>query len=108
MDMPADFTLKSTLPPFSGKGAETSIWTIPGYQSGQRVASLKSRMVSNGGALMWTSRCTIAIGDLLERIDDARWAVVNLRPGHPAKSSRALVLLVQLATVGDAPLLLLP
>jgi hypothetical protein len=34
-------------------------------------------------------------GDLLERIDDARWAVVNLRPGHPAKSSRALVFLVQ-------------
>src|SRR4051812_13470281 len=62
MDMPADFTLKSTFPPFSGKGADTSIWTIPGYQSGQRVASLKSPMVSSGGASMWTSRCTIAIG----------------------------------------------
>src|SRR3954449_5395969 len=65
MDMPADFTLKATLPPCSGKGAATSISVIPGYQSGQRLASLKSAMVSCGEALIWTLRCTIAIVDLL-------------------------------------------
>src|SRR4051794_20900079 len=65
MVMPADFTLKSTLPPFSGKGAATSIETMPGYQSGQRLASLISAMVSSGDALIWTSRCTIAMGAIL-------------------------------------------
>src|SRR4051794_10203184 len=64
MDMPADFTLKTTLPPFSGKGAAMSISVMPGYQSGQRLASLKSAMVSCGEALIWTLRCTIAIVDL--------------------------------------------
>src|ERR1700683_2893703 len=61
MDMPADFTLKATLPPSSGKGAVTLICVIPGYQSGQRLASLNSAMVSCGEALIWTLRCTIAI-----------------------------------------------
>jgi len=61
MDIPADFTLKTTLPPFSGKGAVTLISVIPGYQSGQRLASLRSVMVSCGEALIWTLRCTIAI-----------------------------------------------
>src|SRR4051795_10957888 len=65
MDMPADFALKATLPPFSGKGAAMLISVIPGYQSGQRLASLKSAMVSCGEALIWTVRCTIAIVDLL-------------------------------------------
>src|SRR6266699_2177140 len=64
MDMPADFTLKTTLPPSSGKGAAMSISVMPGYQSGQRLASLKSAMVSCGEALIWTLRCTIAIVDL--------------------------------------------
>jgi hypothetical protein len=31
-----------------------SISVIPGYQSGQRLASLKSAMVSCGEALIWT------------------------------------------------------
>src|SRR4051812_46269049 len=62
VDMPADFTLKVTLPPSSGKGAAMSISVMPGYQSGQRLASLKSAMVSCGEALIWTLRCTIAIG----------------------------------------------
>src|SRR3954467_14809572 len=62
--MPADFTLKTTLPPSSGKGAAISISVMPGYQSGQRLASLKSAMVSCGEALIWTLRCTIAIVDL--------------------------------------------
>src|SRR5690348_14138081 len=65
MDMPADFTLKATLPPSSGKGAAMSMSAMPGYQSGQRLASLKSAMVSCGEALIWTLRCTIAIVDLL-------------------------------------------
>src|SRR5436190_21902386 len=65
MDMPADFTLNATLPPSSGKGAATLISVIPGYQSGQRLASAKSAMVSCGEALTWTLRCTIAIADLL-------------------------------------------
>src|SRR5438445_13791115 len=65
IDMPADFTLKATLPPSSGKGAAMSISVMPGYQSGQRLASLKSVMVSCGEALIWTLRCTIAIVDLL-------------------------------------------
>src|SRR5271169_6817196 len=64
MDMPADFALKATLPPSSGKGAAMSISVMPGYQSGQRLASLKSAMVSCGEALIWTLRCTIAIVDL--------------------------------------------
>src|SRR5947199_3875148 len=64
MDMAADFTLKVTLPPSSGKGAAMSISVMPGYQSGQRLASLKSAMVSCGEALIWTLRCTIAIVDL--------------------------------------------
>src|SRR3954465_5846375 len=64
MDMPADFALKATLPPTSGKGAAMLISVIPGYQSGQRLASLKSAMVSCGEALIWTVRCTIAIVDL--------------------------------------------
>jgi hypothetical protein len=64
MDMPADFTLKLTFPPASGKGAAMLISVIPGYQSGQRLASLKSAMVSCGEALIWTFRCTIAIVDL--------------------------------------------
>src|ERR1035437_2638156 len=76
MDMPADFTLKATLPPSSGKGAAMSISVIPGYQSGQRLASLKSAMVSCGEALIWTLRCTIAIVDLL-----ALSCVVPLRDG---------------------------
>ena len=38
-----------------------SISVIPGYQSGQRLASLKSAMVSCGEALIWTLRCTIAM-----------------------------------------------
>ena len=42
-----------------------SISVMPGYQSGQRLASLKSAMVSCGEALIWTLRCTIAIVDLL-------------------------------------------
>jgi hypothetical protein len=37
-----------------------SISVIPGCQSGQRLASLKSAMVSCGEALIWTLRCTIA------------------------------------------------
>src|SRR3954465_3587040 len=65
MDIPADFALKATLPPSSGKGAAMLISVIPGYQSGQRLASLKSAMVSCGEALIWTVRCTIAIVDLL-------------------------------------------
>src|SRR5881227_2436565 len=65
MDMPADLTLKATLPPTSGKGAAMSIFVIPGYQSGQRLASLKSAIVSCGEALISTLRCTIAIVDLL-------------------------------------------
>lgn len=65
IDMPADFTLKTTLPPLSGKGAVMSIRVIPGYQSGQRLASLRSSIVSSGEALIWTSRCTSAIGDSL-------------------------------------------
>src|SRR5262245_5329773 len=64
--MPADFTLKVTLPPFSGKGAAMLSSVMPGYHSGQRLASLKSAMVSCGEALIWTLRCTIAIvGSLL-------------------------------------------
>src|SRR3954454_8135500 len=65
MDMPADFTLKATLPPSSGKGAAMSISVIPGYQSGQRLASLTSAIVSCGEASMSTLRCTTAIVDLL-------------------------------------------
>jgi hypothetical protein len=49
--------LKAILPPSSGKGAATLISVIPGYQSGQRLASLKSAMVSCVGALIWTLRC---------------------------------------------------
>src|SRR5438067_10225100 len=64
MDTPADFTLKVTLPPTSGKGAAMLISVMPGYQSGQRLESLKSAMVSFGEALIWTLRCTIAIVDL--------------------------------------------
>src|SRR5205085_7940573 len=64
MDMAADFTLKVTLPPASGKGAAMSISVMPGYQSGHRLASLKCAMVSCGEALIWTLRCTIAIVDL--------------------------------------------
>jgi hypothetical protein len=41
-----------------------STLVMPGYQSGQRLASLKSAMVSCGEALIWTLRCTIAIVDL--------------------------------------------
>ena len=83
MDMPADFTLKATLPPSSGKGAATSIFVIPGYQSGHRPASLKSVMVSCGEAWIWTLRCTIAIVDLL-----ALACVVPLRGGW-AEAGRA-------------------
>src|SRR5438270_9033500 len=68
MDMPADFTLKATLPPSSGKGAAMSISVMPGYHSGQRLASLKSAMVSCGEALIWTLRCTIAIVDHLSLV----------------------------------------
>ena len=50
IDMPADFTLKTILPPLSGKGAAMSISVMPGYQSGQRLASLKSAIVSCGEA----------------------------------------------------------
>src|SRR5450631_2942432 len=53
-----------------------SISVIPGYQSGQRLASLKSAMASCGEALIWTLRCTIAIVDLL-----ALSCVVPLRDG---------------------------
>src|SRR3954452_2369386 len=63
--MPAAFTLKTTLPPVCGNGAAMSISVIPGYQSGQRLASLKSAIVSCGEALISTLRCTIAIVDLL-------------------------------------------
>src|SRR5262245_10462217 len=66
--MPADFTLKATLPPFSGKGAAMLSSVMPGYHSGQRLASLKSAMVSCGEASIWTLRCTIAIVDLLARL----------------------------------------
>jgi hypothetical protein len=61
MDMLADFTLKATLPPSSGDGAATFISVIPGYHSGQRLASLKNAIVSCGEALTVTSRCTIPI-----------------------------------------------
>src|SRR5271165_3591684 len=64
MDMPADFTLNATLPPTAGKGAVMSSSVMPGYQSGQRLASSRSAMVSCGEALIWTLRCTIAILDL--------------------------------------------
>src|SRR4029077_17416717 len=62
-----DFTLKATLPPCSGKGAVISISVIPGYQSGQRLASLKRAIVSWGEAFIRTSCCTTAIVDLLAR-----------------------------------------
>src|SRR5450755_3368881 len=68
MDMPADFALKATLPPTSGNGPVMVSSVMPGYQSGQRLASLKSAMVSCGEALIWTLRCTIAIVDLLARL----------------------------------------
>src|SRR5438477_4379552 len=65
MERPADFALNATLPPASGKGAVMSMSVIPGYQAGQRLASLKSAIVSCGEALIWTVRCTIASVDLL-------------------------------------------
>src|SRR5258708_1877708 len=68
MDMPADFILKATLPPSSGKGAVVLSSVMPGYHSGQRLASLKSAMVSCGEALIWAFRCTIAIVGLLPRL----------------------------------------
>src|SRR3954469_1093186 len=89
MDMPADFALKATLPPFSGKGAAMLIFVIPGYQSGQRLASLKSAMVSCGEALIWTLRCTIAIVDLL-----ALSCVVPLRDARVRSSALSPVSLL--------------
>src|SRR5436305_3332223 len=89
MDMPADFTLKTTLPPSSGKGAATLISVMPGYQSGQRLASLKSAMVSCGEALIWTLRCTIAIVDLLAHFVSSR-SVTRLGQSAAARPDRTL------------------
>src|SRR5947209_16587548 len=61
MDTPADLTLKVTLPPSSGKGAAIWISVMPGYQSGQRPASLSAAIVASGVALIFTLRCTVAI-----------------------------------------------
>jgi hypothetical protein len=62
MDTPADLTLKVTLPPFSGNAGATWISVMPGYESGQRLASLSNAIVSAGDALISTLRCTSTIG----------------------------------------------
>src|SRR3954447_22767832 len=54
---------------------------MPGYQSGQRLASLTCAMVSGGEALTLTLRCTIAIENPL-------LAVSSLRRGDATKASQ--------------------
>jgi len=83
--MPADLTLNTTFPPSSGKGSVMLICVIPGYQSGQRPASLKSAMVSCGEALIWTLRCTIAIAGLPLSVS----CLATARRRRPIGSGRA-------------------
>src|SRR6266480_6932265 len=92
MDMPADFTLKATLPPSSGKGAVMLVSVRPGYHSGQRLASLKSAMVSCGEALICTLRCTIAIVDPLSRCRQG--SVTRLDQSAAAGADRTIVEMV--------------
>src|SRR5215213_10242617 len=80
MVRPADFTLKITLPPVSGNGAAMSIDVIPGYQRGQRVASLSRSMTACGDALIWTLRFTTAMGYLVLRRDSCGTEEIMPRP----------------------------
>ena len=76
--------LEGDLAPTSGKGATMTSSSCPDTNSGQRLASLKSAMVSRGEAVIWTLRRTIAIVDLL-----ALCCVVPLRdPAGPIGCGR--------------------
>jgi hypothetical protein len=63
---------------------------MPGYHSGQRLASLNNAMVPCGEALIWTSRCTIVIADLLARFC-CHASVTRLGQSAATGSVRAIV-----------------